>query len=204
VNPSGLDLPAVAGVLAARDRDRHHGRAALQRQPADATLGLGQRPGADPRALREDHHGLAALEQRQGGCDRFLVRLAATHREGAHAVQKPADQRIAEQLLLCHEVDRPRVAAADREGVEEAAVVGGEDHAAGGDVLAPEPAQAEVEKDRRLDHCPHKPVDERVHPSAARPLVVERERTRPQQALLVLLRHRHELPRSARGVTLRW
>ena len=147
-----------------------------ERQAADAALGLRERARADARALREDHHGLAALQQRHRGPHGLLVRLAAPDREGAHAVEDPAEHRVAEQLLLGDEVDRPRDAAADRERVEEAAVVGGEDHAAGGDVLAAEPAQPEVEEDRRLDDGPHGPVDERVDPAAARALVVERHR----------------------------
>ena len=82
-----------------------------------------ERAGADAGALGEDHDGLAALEQRQGRGHRLLVGRAALDREGAEAVEEPADERVLEQLLLGHEVDRAAEAAADRERVEEAAVV---------------------------------------------------------------------------------
>ena len=132
----------------------------------------------------------AALEQRQRGLDGLLVGLAAADREGAHAVEEPAEQRVPEQLLLGDEVDRPPDAAADRERVEEAAVVGGEDHAAGRDVLAPEAAQPEVDEDRRLEDHADGPVDDRVDAPATRALVVERERARAQETPLLLGRHR--------------
>ena len=57
------------------------------------------------------------------GLHRLLVRRAAPDREGAQAVEEPAEQRVLEQLLLGDEVDRPAEAAADHERVEEAAVV---------------------------------------------------------------------------------
>ena len=113
-------------------------------------LGRAERAGADAGALGEDHDGLAALEQRAGGVHRLLVGRAALDREGAEAVEDPAEQRVLEQLLLGHEVDRPAEAAADRERVEEAAVVRREDHAAVRDVLGAEPPEAEVDEDRRL------------------------------------------------------
>ena len=47
-----------------------------------------------------------------------------------------------------------------------------------------------------------RPVDERVDAAAAGALVVERERTRAAASPLALRRHRHQLPGSARGVTL--
>jgi hypothetical protein len=47
-------------------------------------------------------------------------------------------------------------------------VVGRDDHGAlGGDVLAPDPAQAEVDVEERLEHCAHQPVDERVDAALA-------------------------------------
>ena len=167
-----LDAPAVAGVLGVRDGDRDDGLAALEGQAADAALRLRQRARADARALGEDHDGLAALQQRERRGHRLLVRGAALDREGAEAVQEPAEDRVLEQLALGDEVDRPPDAAADRERVEEAAVIRGEDDAAVRHVLGAEPAEAEVDEDRRLHHPPDRPVHERIDAAASRALVV--------------------------------
>ena len=141
-------------------------------------LGLRERAAADARALGEDHDRLAALEQRERGGHRLVVGLAAPDREGAHAVEEPADQRVLEQLALGDEVDRAAEAAADHERVEEAAVVGREDHAAVRDVGAAAAPQPEVDLDRRLEDEARRPVDVAVHAATARALVVELKRAR--------------------------
>jgi hypothetical protein len=128
------------------------------------------------RALGEDHHGLAAEEQRLGGLDRLLVGLATPDGERAKAVEEPADQPVLEQLALRDEVDRPAQAATDHEGVEEAAVVRGEDdRALARDVMATQPAEPEVELDERLEHRAHRPVDGAVYPPlTGAPVVFEK------------------------------
>ena len=81
-----------ARVLGAGQRDRHDGRAGLEGEPADAALRL-------RRASRERMRvpsgkittALAALEQRQRGLDRLLVRLAAADGKAPEAVEEPAD-----------------------------------------------------------------------------------------------------------------
>ena len=79
-----------------------------------------------------------------------------------------AGQPVAEQLLLGDVVHRAPRDRRDHERVEERAVVGGEDHGpALGHVLAPDPRQAEVEVEERLEHRAHEPVHERVDPALA-------------------------------------
>ena len=83
-------------------------------------------------------------------------------------------------------------------------MVGGEDHAAAGMCSRPERgAGGSRARIAGLRTARTRPVDERVHAAAAGALVVERKRSRAQEPCLRSLRHRDELPRSARGVTLR-
>src|SRR5690606_29535604 len=110
----------------------------------DAAARTAQRPFAVAGALREDHDGLPAREQRERGLHRLLVGLAALDREGTEPVEQPALPRLVEQLLLGDEVDGPEQAGADDERVEEAAVVGGEDDRPLRDVVAAGAAEAEV------------------------------------------------------------
>ena len=70
------DPPAAADGLGADHGDRDDRRAGLERQPADAALGLAERAGPDPRALGEDQHDVAAGEDRLGGLDHLVVARA--------------------------------------------------------------------------------------------------------------------------------
>ena len=89
---------------------------------------------------------------RQRGLHRLLVGFAAPDRERAEAVEEPAEQRLVEQLPLGHEVDRAAAGSGRcMNGSRKLRWLDGEDHAAlGGDVLAAEPAQPEVDVDRGL------------------------------------------------------
>ncbi len=61
-----------ADVLGADHRDRDDRRAGLEREPADAALGLAERAGPGPRALGEDQDDVAAGEDRLRGLDHVL------------------------------------------------------------------------------------------------------------------------------------
>ena len=63
-----------ADRLGADHRDRDDRRAGLQREPADAALGLAERAGPDARALGEDQDAVAAREDRLGGVDHVAGR----------------------------------------------------------------------------------------------------------------------------------
>ena len=146
-----------------------------------------QRAGAVAGALGEDHHGLAPLQQRQGRGHRFLIGLAALDREGAEAVQDPAGDPAFEQLALGHEVDRLLDAAADHERVQEAAVVGGQDHGPlGGHVLAAGAAHAQEQQQEGLEHHADGPVHPRVHAALADAAVVQRQLLVPHSGHVVL------------------
>ena len=71
------DAEALADRLGAVDRDRHDGRSRLEREAPDAALGLAERAGARARALGEDQHRVAALEDRLRGLDEVRVGGAA-------------------------------------------------------------------------------------------------------------------------------
>src|SRR3989442_12770341 len=80
---AGANAPTLANSLGAEDRDRHDRRTGLELEPADAALGLAERPGPDPGALGEDPDHAAPLEDQASGLHRLLVRLAAPDRECA-------------------------------------------------------------------------------------------------------------------------
>jgi hypothetical protein len=142
------------------------------RQP----LGAAERAGADAGALGEDHHHVAAREDLLRGLHRLGVGLGAADRESAQRVEDPALPAPVEQLALGHEVHRPAHADADHERVEEAAVVGGQDHAAlGRHVLAADARHAEVQLQRGLQERAHDPVEDRLHAALAGAAVVERQ-----------------------------
>jgi len=144
-------------VLAAEDGGGENRRAGLQGEPADAALRRRQRAAPDPRPLGEDADGAAALHRQARRVHRQLVRLAAAYREGAEPREQPALPATLEQLDLGHVVHRPPPGqrGADREGVEEAAVVGGDDKsAADAAILAPGAAEAEVGEQERRDQGP--------------------------------------------------
>src|SRR5918992_587365 len=202
VDLDGPDQQTRTGALRAGDRDRHDGGAALEREAPNAALRPAERSRSDAGALGEDHDGIAAVEQLEGGLHRLLVRFAAADREGAHAVEEPAEDRVPEELLLRYEVDRAREAVADRERVEEAAVIRGEHDAPVRDVLAAKPAQPEVAEDETLQEPADGPVQKRVDTAPPGALVVELERTRAQQGFVSLLLHRLLLPARVRAVTL--
>ena len=69
-----------------------------------------------------------------------------------------------EQLPLGHVVDGPAHERADHEGVEEAAVVGGQQQrAAARQVLAADALHAEVDEEERHEDRPERPVENGVH-----------------------------------------
>ena len=104
--------------------------------------------------------------------EHLLVARAAVDGERAERVEEPRLQAVGEQLLLRDVVDGAAEHRAEDERVEEAAVVGGEQQRAlGGDVLAPDPLQAEVDVEERLEHRADDPVDDRVDALGAGALV---------------------------------
>jgi len=164
------DAPAAANVGGADHGDRDDGHAGLQRKAADAALGRTGRSGPHARALGEDQHAVAAREDRLRRLDHVPVGVTAINREGAKRIEDPALEAVAEQLLLGDVVDRPPHHRADHERIEEAAVVGREDHrAVGRDVLAPDPREAEVQMEERLQDPADQPVHDRVHAALACP-----------------------------------
>src|SRR5580704_10151928 len=175
------DPPAPADVFGADDGDRDDGRAALEREPADAALGLAERAGPRARSLGEHQHDLAPPEDDLRRIDRFLVAGPSVHRERPERVQQPGQEAVVgEQLLLGHVVHRASRHRPDHERIEEAPVVGGQDHRAlGWDVLAPNPLHTQVDQEERRQDRPHHEQHERIHASLARP---------PMQ--LVLIRRR--------------
>ena len=115
------DAEALADRLGADDRDRDDRRAGLEREPADAALGLAERAGTGARALGEDQHRVAALEDRLGGLDHVGVAGAAARPGTRRASSRnQPSARLREQLLLGHVVHRPAAAEADDERVDEA------------------------------------------------------------------------------------
>ena len=163
------DPPAAPNRLGADHRDRHDWRGGLEREPADAAPRLAERPGADARALGKDQNDVAPGQDRLGGVDHVGVTRTPVDREGAERVEDPRLPPACEQLLLGHVVHRPAGHRRDHEGVEEAPVVRGDDHRTlGGDVLAPDAAQPEVQVKERLKHRAQKPVEHRIGPFFAR------------------------------------
>jgi hypothetical protein len=97
------------------------------------------------------------------------AQVAVPDREGAERAQQPRLPAILEQLLLGHVVDRPPDQRPDHEGVEEGAVVGGEDHRPRvRHVLAANTRQPEVQVEERLQHGARDPVDDGIGPLLAR------------------------------------
>src|ERR1019366_1050189 len=157
------DPDSAADSLGADHRHGHHRGAGLQGDPAHTPLGLAERARADPRALDEDQHDPPARQNRLGGLDRLLVAGAALDREGAERAEDPGQPAEAEQLGLGHVVHRAPGHRGDHERVQEAAVVGGDDHRSlSGDVLAPDPDVAEVDVEDRLERRWGEPVQEPV------------------------------------------
>jgi hypothetical protein len=139
-------------------------RAGLQREPPDAASRAAERPWAHARPLREDHHAVAALEDQPRGVDRRLITTAAVDRERAEPIEQPARDRVREQLLLGDVVDRPPRQRADHEGIQEAAVVRGEDHRpASRHMLHAQSPHPEVHEEARLQQRADKPVHDPVH-----------------------------------------
>ena len=162
------DPPALADRLRADHGDGDDGRAALEREAADAALGAPERAGPDARALREHQDRVAAREDRARGIEHVRVALAAAHGERAERVEEPRSDPAAEQLLLGHVVHGPARDRRDHERVEERAVVRREDdRAALRHVLAADPREPEVEVEERLEDRADEPVDERVHAALA-------------------------------------
>ena len=154
------------------------GRAGLQRQPPDPALGLAQGAAADAGALGKDADRAAAFDQQPRRLHRVLVGLATADREGAEAREDPALPAALEELDLGDVVHRPPPGqgAADREGVEEAAVVGGDDQAAlEPGVLAAGADVAEVVRKKGVMKILREDVEDRVYAVLAGVLVVRLE-----------------------------
>ena len=159
----GTDAPSAADRLGAEHGHRDDRDAGLQSEPADATLGLAERAGSHARALGEDEDDVAAGEDRLGGIDHVGVAGPPVDRERAQRVEDPRLPGTAEELLLGHVVHRSARHAGDHERIQEAAVIGGDDHRPVlGDVLEPDPSHPEVDPEERLEGQPDKPVDDRV------------------------------------------
>ena len=125
------DPPAAADVLGADHGDGDDGRAGLEREPADAALA----------ACRASRGGSACPRGRSARCRRargspWRCRSSRRRRRRGRPGTRRARsgstrcQRLAEQLLLGDVVHRPARHRRDHERVEEAAVVGGDDHRA--------------------------------------------------------------------------
>ena len=148
------DAPPPADVLGADDRDRDDRRPGLEREPSDAAPRLAERARPGPRPLGEHQHDLPAREDDLGRLDRVMVAPTPIHREGPERAQHPAHDPVAgEQLLLGHVVHGPPGHRPDDERVDEAPMVGRQDHRTlGRDVLAPDPLHPQInEKERRQD-----------------------------------------------------
>src|SRR5262249_54533016 len=153
-------------------------RTRLQREPTDPTARLGQRAAAYPGSLGEDADDPAAFDRQTRRLHRVLVGLAATNRKGAEPPEQPSLPAALEQLDLGDVVHRapPGEGAADREGVEEAAVVGGDEQAAlDAGVLAAGARVAEVGEEERRHQDAGKQVERGVDAVAAGVLVVRLE-----------------------------
>ncbi len=165
----GPNAPAATHRLGAVDCDGHNGSAGLQRQPAHAAPRLTERARTDARPLREHQHDVTARQDRPGGRDHLAVGRAAVDRKGAERIEPPAHETLAEEFLLGHVVHRPPRHRRDHEGVQEAAVVGRDNHRPfGGNVLAPDPAHTEVGQEKGLEEPANQPVDKRVDTDLAR------------------------------------
>src|SRR5437764_8100802 len=166
------DPPALAHVLGADHSDRDDRGARLERESADAALRLAERARARTGALREDQDDVSARDDRLGGGDRVLVAGAALHRKGSQRVQDPPHPPLPEQVLLGEVVHRPPGHRPDHKRVEEAPVVGGDDHRTiGRNVLAADPRHPEVDVEERLEERAHDQIDEDVDPLLARACV---------------------------------
>ena len=127
------DAPAAANLLGADHRDGQDRGAGLQREAADAALRPAQRAAADPGALGEDDDGPAALDAQAARSP--SPSSSAWPRRIGKAPRRFRSQRLParlEELDLGDELHppRPRQRGADHEGVEEAAVVRGDDQPA--------------------------------------------------------------------------
>jgi hypothetical protein len=103
---------------------------------------------------------------------RLPVAGPAIDGEGAEGVQDPGLPAVFEQLALGHVVDGPAYERTDDEGVEEAAVVGGQQQRpAAGEMLAADALEAEVDEKERNEERADGPVDDWVYPLLERALV---------------------------------
>src|SRR5436305_3808650 len=178
---TGADAPAAAHVFGAEHRGRNHRGTGLQRQPPDPALGLTQGAAADAGALGEDADRATAFDQQPRRLHRVLVGLAATDREGAEARAYPALPAALEALDLGDVVQRPPPGqgSADREGVEEAAVVGGDNQATlEPGVLATGADVAEIDQEEGGHEDPGEDVQDRIDAVLAGVVVVRLEAVR--------------------------
>ena len=175
---AGEDEPAVADVLGPLHGDRQHGRARLQRQPTGAAARPAERAGPDPRPLGKDDDGAAPVQDVARRDQDLLVGLAAAHRVGAEPVEQPALPTALEELDLGDELQAaaPGQRHADHEGVEEGAVVGGDDQRPLDlGVLAPVAGEAQIQVERRLQNQPRQVIDQAVRAALARIAVISEQ-----------------------------
>jgi hypothetical protein len=172
------DPPAAADLVGSVDGDWEDRRAGLEREPPDAALRSPEGARANPGALGEDDHRAAPVDDQSRRLHRGLVRLPAPDREGAEPREQPADPAALEQLDLGEELHStpPWQQRADHERVEEAAVVGGDDHPAlHPRVLAADALEPEPHEQRGHEQQPRHVVEEPVRTVAARVGVVALE-----------------------------
>jgi hypothetical protein len=142
--------------------NRQHRRTGLEREPADAPARPAERARAHPRALGEDDHGAAALDDQRRGLHRRLVGLTAADRESAQARKQEALPALLEQLDLGYELHPapPGHQDPDHERVEEAAVVGRDDHSSAHPrVLAARALDPQPDQESRREQQPREVIE---------------------------------------------
>ena len=152
----------IASVPMTADGDDRGAR--LQRQAADAALG---RPSA-PGRMRVPSGKIRTVSPRariaRAVSSISSSPLPRSTGNAPSALSNQPCQLALEQLPLGDVVQRPAGDRRDHEWVQERAVVGRDDHRPlGGDVLAADARQAEVDVEERLEDRPDEPVDDRLH-----------------------------------------
>src|SRR6478672_1940834 len=188
---------SASHVLGAVRRDRDDRRSGLERQASDASSWSTERAGPNAGALGKDANSSAAVEHDARRLHGDLVGLPAADGERADAGENPPLPAALEELDLGDVLHRPppREGRPDHEGVEEAAVVGGDDQPAldAPEVLAAGPREAEPDQERRLEDHACDEVDQPVDAAAAGVVVVAPE---PRLADHAVGAWRRRLPRA--------
>ena len=135
----------------------------------DAALGLAQGAVPDTSALGKDADRTASLQDDPCGLEGKLVACASANRKGAERKQYVRLPGLVEELDLGDEPKRAPDAEPDDEGVQEAAMVGGEEKRPFRRNLARAQAtKPEVDKAERLEKRARQPVGGRHHSSLPR------------------------------------